>query len=57
MDQLHPNNKLRYLNYYILSPLIPSKYFTVSEETCMNYSKFMRKIPKVPFKVLDAPAL
>jgi len=46
---MHPNNKE--------SPLVSDKYFTVPEDIGLAYSRYMRKIPKVPFKVLDAPQL
>ncbi|CAD8190759.1 unnamed protein product [Paramecium octaurelia] len=39
------------------SILIDHKYFTISETLSNYYGKYVRKIPKVPFKVLDAPQL
>ncbi len=39
------------------SPLVSSSYFEVPDTITLYYSKYARKIPKVPFKVLDAPAL
>lgn len=39
----------------IYSILIDHKYFTISETLSNYYGKYVRKIQKVPFKVLDAP--
>ncbi|KAM3143035.1 Protein FIZZY-RELATED 2 [Paramecium bursaria] len=49
LDQIDPKNKN--------SPLIDHKYFSLPETVSQTYGKYMRKIPKVPFKVLDAPQL
>ncbi|CAK56427.1 unnamed protein product (macronuclear) [Paramecium tetraurelia] len=39
------------------SPLVDHKYFALPETISSYYGKYIRKIPKVPFKVLDAPQL
>jgi len=37
--------------------LVDHKYFALPETVSSYYGKYIRKIPKVPFKVLDAPQL
>lgn len=64
-DSLSPfvnNNILRYQQHQsILTPLVSESSPSYLDFTSIDFSKSMfklnRKIPKVPFKVLDAPAL
>nr|CAD97692.1 fizzy related protein [Paramecium tetraurelia] len=54
-EHLHYIDSIDPKNYN--SPLVDHKYFALPETMSSYYGKYIRKIPKVPFKVLDAPQL